>query len=64
MKNSPSRLGEIIAIIKKYKLTKDITPKNVRLALEELGPTFVKMGQILSSRIPKIKAFCKTNAIR
>lgn len=56
MKSNPGRLSEIIAIIKKYKLTKDITPKNVRLALEELGPTFVKMGQILSSRddlIPK-----------
>ena len=50
MKNSTSRLGEIIAIAKKYQLAKNPTPKNVRLALEELGPTFVKMGQILSSR--------------
>ena len=59
MKNSPSRLSEIIAVIKKYRLTKDITPENVRLALEELGPTFVKMGQILSSRDDLIpKEFC------
>ena len=59
MKNSPSRLSEIIAVIKKYILTKDITPENVRLALEELGPTFVKMGQILSSRDDLIpKEFC------
>ena len=59
MKNSPSRLSEIIAVIKKYRLTKDITPENVSLALEELGPTFVKMGQILSSRDDLIpKEFC------
>lgn len=59
MKNSPSRLSEIIAVIKKYRLTKDITPEKVRLALEELGPTFVKMGQILSSRDDLIpKEFC------
>ena len=59
MKHSPSRLSEIIAVIKKYRLTKDITPENVRLALEELGPTFVKMGQILSSRDDLIpKEFC------
>lgn len=59
MKNSPSRLSEIITVIKKYKLTKDLTPTNVRLALEELGPTFVKMGQILSSRDDLIpKEFC------
>ena len=60
MKNNPSRLGEIIAVIKKYKLTKDVTPKNVRMALEELGPTFVKMGQILSSRDDLIpKEYCQ-----
>ena len=56
MKNNTSRLGEIIGIIKKYHLTKNITPENIRYAIEELGPTFVKMGQILSSRddlIPK-----------
>lgn len=60
MKSNPSRLSEIITIIKKYRLTKDITPENVRLALEELGPTFVKMGQILSSREDLIpKDFCQ-----
>lgn len=60
MKNNPSRLGEIIAIIKKYHLTKNITPENVRHTLEELGPTFVKMGQILSSRDDLIpKEYCE-----
>src|SRR5699024_3280409 len=60
MKNSTSRLGEIIAIVKKYQLAKNPTPKNVRLALEELGPTFVKMGQILSSRDDLLpKEYCK-----
>jgi ubiquinone biosynthesis protein len=27
------------------------TPRRVRLALEEMGPTFVKLGQILSTRV-------------
>ena len=60
MKSNPSRLGEIIAIIKKYKLTKNISPERVRYALEELGPTFVKMGQILSSRDDLLpKEYCE-----
>lgn len=28
----------------------DSTPQRVRLALEKLGPTFIKLGQILASR--------------
>lgn len=50
MKNSTQRLAEIIGIIRKYHFSKEITPEKVRLALEDLGPTFVKMGQIASSR--------------
>lgn len=30
--------------------TKLISPQSIRLALEELGPTFVKLGQMLSAR--------------
>ncbi len=60
MKSNPSRLGEIISIVKKYQLTKNMTPEKVRMALEELGPTFVKMGQILSSRDDLIpKKYCQ-----
>ena len=36
---------------KKSKRFQELTPsKRLRLALEELGPTFVKFGQILSTR--------------
>jgi len=50
MDNQVERLKEIINVLKKYDLPKKLTPKNVRLAIEDLGPTFIKMGQILSSR--------------
>lgn len=50
MKKETKRLKEIIKIIHKHKLLKNHTPENVRLTFEELGPTFVKMGQILASR--------------
>lgn len=50
MKNETERLKEIIEIIKKHNIIKDRSPKNIRETIEELGPTFIKMGQILSSR--------------
>ena len=48
--NERERLQEIITVIKECHLLKDLSPSNLRLAIEALGPTFIKMGQILSSR--------------
>ena len=56
MLSGKERLLEIVRIIKKYDLIKNATPQNLRLAIEEAGPTFIKLGQILASRddvIPK-----------
>lgn len=44
------RLFEIIGILKKYNILDGINPVKLREILEELGPTFIKIGQILSNR--------------
>lgn len=46
--NNKKRLGEIIRILSKYNIISGITPQNLTALLEELGPTFVKLGQIVS----------------
>lgn len=45
-----SRLSEMLAVLKRNDITHGITPEKLRTILEELGPTFIKMGQILSMR--------------
>ncbi len=32
----------------KYKITQGLTPEKLRLILQELGPTYIKLGQIMS----------------
>ena len=44
------RIGQIIKLLRKYEVWNDITPVRLRCLLEELGPMFVKMGQILANR--------------
>ena len=44
------RLKQIIKVLNRHKITKDYSPSNVRTTLEDLGPTFVKIGQVLSTR--------------
>lgn len=44
------RIGEMLAIVRRYDIFHGLTPKSLRRMLEELGPTFVKAGQILSMR--------------
>ena len=46
--DSSARLREIRAIIRKYHVTRGITPEKLRQILVELGPTYVKLGQIMS----------------
>lgn len=44
------RIKEITEVLMKHKITEGLTPEKLRLLLEDLGPTYVKMGQIMSMR--------------
>lgn len=47
---STKRLRELIGVLKRREIVHGLTPEKLRLILEDLGPTFVKLGQILSMR--------------
>lgn len=49
-KTSSSRMKEIRAILKKHHAFSGLTPEKAVAILEDLGPTFVKIGQIASNR--------------
>lgn len=47
---SKKRLIQIIEVLKFHNLVHGVTPQKFRAILEDLGPTFVKLGQIMSMR--------------
>lgn len=44
------RIAEIVGIVRKYEAWHNPSPRRLRHMLEDLGPMFVKMGQILANR--------------
>ncbi len=48
--SSTKRLKEIVAVLRQREILQGLTPAKVRQVLEDLGPTFVKLGQIISMR--------------
>ncbi|MCR5560019.1 MAG: AarF/ABC1/UbiB kinase family protein, partial [Schwartzia sp.] len=49
-KNPSGRFREMIDVLRRRDLLHGITPEKIRQILEDLGPTFVKFGQIMSMR--------------
>ena len=45
------RFKEIVSVLKESKLIEGITPQKVCETITKLGPTFIKIGQIMSSRV-------------
>ncbi len=54
------RVMQILSIVRTYDIFHGLTPTSFRHMLEELGPTFVKAGQILSMRSEILpESFCR-----
>lgn len=60
MSGDTSRLREITSVLHRYHITRGVTPEKLRLILEDLGPTYVKLGQIMSLHSDILpKAYCE-----
>lgn len=58
-KTSSKRMGEIVSIMRRYHVVRGLTPEKAVAVLEALGPTYVKIGQLASSRSDLLpKAYC------
>lgn len=59
--NSKYRTAEIFAVFTKHNFySNGFTPEEMRTTLEDLGPTYIKIGQIMSSRTDFLPdSYCK-----
>lgn len=54
-----SRMKEIREVLFRNHITRGVTPEKLRIILEELGPTYIKLGQIMSLHSDILpKAYC------
>ncbi len=60
-KQDRTRVGEMLAVFTKHNFyANGFTPVELRTTLEDLGPTYVKIGQIMSSRVDLLPvSYCK-----
>ncbi|MBR6028460.1 MAG: AarF/ABC1/UbiB kinase family protein [Clostridia bacterium] len=54
------RLGEIVEVLRRNDIVRGLSPDKLCAILEELGPTFIKLGQIMSMRADFLpKEYCE-----
>ena len=60
-KKNTKRAAQMISVLAKHNFyANGLTPEELRTTLEDLGPTYVKIGQIMSSRVDLLpEIYCK-----